>query len=46
LKIAVIGAGIVGVTTAYELVADGHEVTVPSSATGRLPKRPASPTQA
>ena len=28
MKIAVIGAGIVGVTTAYELVADGHEVTV------------------
>jgi D-amino-acid dehydrogenase len=28
LRIAVIGAGIVGVTTAYELVADGHEVTV------------------
>ena len=25
---AVIGAGIVGVTTAYELTADGHEVTV------------------
>jgi D-amino-acid dehydrogenase len=28
LKIAVIGAGIVGVTTAYELAADGHQVTV------------------
>ena len=28
MKVAVIGAGIVGVTTAYELVADGHEVTV------------------
>jgi D-amino-acid dehydrogenase len=28
LRIAVIGAGIVGVTTAYELVSDGHEVTV------------------
>jgi D-amino-acid dehydrogenase len=28
LRIAVIGAGIVGVTTAYELVAAGHEVTV------------------
>ena len=28
MKIAVIGAGIVGVTTAYELAADGHEVTV------------------
>jgi D-amino-acid dehydrogenase len=28
MKIAVIGAGIVGVTTAYELVCDGHEVTV------------------
>ena len=28
LKIAVIGAGIVGVTTAYELGRDGHEVTV------------------
>lgn len=28
MKIAVIGAGIVGVTTAYELAQDGHEVTV------------------
>jgi len=28
LKVAVIGAGIVGVTTAYELAADGPEVTV------------------
>lgn len=28
MRIAVIGAGIVGVTTAYELGADGHEVTV------------------
>lgn len=28
MRIAVIGAGIVGVTTAYELVADGHEVVV------------------
>ena len=28
MRIAVIGAGIVGVTTAYELTADGHEVTV------------------
>lgn len=28
MKIAVIGAGIVGVTTAYELASDGHEVTV------------------
>lgn len=28
MRIAVIGAGIVGVTTAYELCADGHEVTV------------------
>ena len=28
MKIAVIGAGIVGVTTAFELAADGHEVTV------------------
>ena len=28
MKIAVIGAGIIGVTTAYELAVDGHEVTV------------------
>ena len=28
MRIAVVGAGIVGVSTAYELVADGHEVTV------------------
>jgi D-amino-acid dehydrogenase len=28
LRLAIVGAGIVGVTTAYELAADGHEVTV------------------
>ncbi|APW42332.1 FAD-dependent oxidoreductase [Rhodoferax saidenbachensis] len=28
MKIAVIGAGIVGITTAYELANDGHEVSV------------------
>lgn len=28
MKIAIVGAGIAGVTTAYELAADGHEVTV------------------
>jgi len=28
MKIAIIGAGIVGVTTAYELAVDGHQVTV------------------
>ncbi|WHZ11436.1 MAG: D-amino acid dehydrogenase [Burkholderiaceae bacterium] len=28
MRIAVVGAGVVGVTTAYELAADGHEVTV------------------
>ncbi len=28
MRIAVIGAGIVGVTTVYELAADGHEVSV------------------
>lgn len=28
MKLAVVGAGIIGVTTAYELAMDGHEVTV------------------
>ncbi len=28
MKIAVIGAGIIGITTSYELAVDGHEVTV------------------
>lgn len=28
MKVAVIGAGIIGVTSAYELARDGHEVTV------------------
>ena len=28
MKIAVIGAGIIGITTAYELAVDGHKVTV------------------
>ncbi|MDO9358358.1 MAG: D-amino acid dehydrogenase [Polaromonas sp.] len=28
MKIAVIGAGIIGITTAWELAADGHQVTV------------------
>ena len=28
MKIAVLGAGIAGITTAYELNRDGHEVTV------------------
>lgn len=28
MKVAVIGAGIIGITTAYELAADGHESTV------------------
>ena len=28
MKVAVIGAGIIGITTAYELAADGHVVTV------------------
>jgi D-amino-acid dehydrogenase len=28
MKVAIVGAGIIGVTTAYELAADGHDVTV------------------
>lgn len=28
MRLAVIGAGVIGVTTAYELACDGHEVTV------------------
>lgn len=28
MKIAIVGAGVIGVTTAYELAIDGHEVTV------------------
>ncbi len=28
MKIAIVGAGIIGVTTAWELVSEGHEVTV------------------
>ena len=28
MKLAVIGAGIIGITTAYELAADGHDITV------------------
>ena len=28
MRVAVIGAGIVGVTTAFELLCDGHELTV------------------
>ena len=27
MKIAIVGAGIIGVTTAYELAADGHSAT-------------------
>jgi len=28
MRVAVLGAGVAGVTTAYELARDGHEVTV------------------
>ena len=28
MKVAVLGAGVVGITTAYELAQDGHDVTV------------------
>lgn len=28
MKIAIVGSGVIGVTTAYELATDGHEVTV------------------
>src|SRR5437763_7146148 len=28
MRVAIVGAGIIGVTTAYELIADGHEVSV------------------
>ena len=35
MRIAIVGAGIVGAATAYELAADGHEVTVLSSAARR-----------
>ena len=27
MRIAIVGAGIIGLTTAYELAEDGHEVT-------------------
>jgi hypothetical protein len=42
MKIAIVGAGIIGVTTAYELAADGHEVRF-SSAAAPPPKKPALP---
>ena len=28
MRVAVLGAGVIGVSTAYELLRDGHEVTV------------------
>ena len=41
MNIAILGAGIVGVTTAYALATDGHQVTVFDVAPGLLSPRSA-----
>ena len=43
MRVAVLGAGVIGVATAYELWRDGHEVVVVDRARRARPARPPSP---